>query len=55
MEAAEKMIINYLSSLHDEVVATGEEIGTQLQVTEVDQIDLYYEELHKQLQNKEKG
>ena len=48
METVEKMIVE-LSSLLDKVVATGEEIGTQ--ATEVDQqIDLYYEELHKQLQ-----
>ena len=44
-----KKMITDLSTLHEEVVVTGEEIGTQ--VMKVDrQIDLYYEELHQQLQ-----
>ena len=48
MEPVEKMIVE-LSALHEKVVATGQEIGSQ--TIEVDQqIDLYYEELHKQLQ-----
>ena len=53
MEAVEKMVVE-LSSLHDKVVAAGEEIGTQ--ATEVDQqIDLYYEELHQELQQQRGG
>ena len=48
MVPVEKMIID-LSTLHEKVVATGKEIGTQ--ATKVDQqIDLYYEELHQLLQ-----
>ena len=48
MEPVEKMIVD-LSALHEKVVATGEEIETQM--TKVDQqIDCYYEELHQQLQ-----
>ena len=48
VEPVEKMIVE-LSTLRKECTATGEEIG--LQATKVDQqIDLYYEELHKKLQ-----
>ena len=48
IEPVEKMIID-LSALHQNVIATKEEVGAQ--TTEVDQqIDLYYEELHQQLQ-----
>ena len=48
MEPVAKMVVE-LSALHEKVVATGQEIGSQ--TIEVDQqIDLYYEELHKQLQ-----
>ena len=45
MKPVEKMIVE-LSALHEKVVTTGQEIGSQ--TIEVDQqIDLYYEELHK--------
>ena len=48
MVPVEKMIID-LSTLHEKVIGTGEEIGAQ--ATKVDQqIDLYYEELHQLLQ-----
>ena len=52
IEPVEKMIVD-LSALRQTVAANGEKIGAQ--TTEVDQqIDLYYEELHKQMQQQRK-
>ena len=53
IEPVEKMIVN-LSALRQTVAANGEDIGAQTTKAN-QQIDLYYEELHQQLQQQREG